>query len=401
MQAKLLTGAAIGNAIERYMAEYNEYHWAVAWATSTWLSSALFENKGKIQSVTFGIDFAQTAPEVIEQFISVSGVFVASEFSKGTYHPKVYGFRSGDKAAVIVGSANFTNGALTKNLEACISLVGSIHDEPIADVFAFIEVAQKYGRPITKEFAAWYRVGHNRIARLAKAPRNPLANLNQLAINGFTSGITQLNWDEYVIRVKKNGFHDIQKSLKLLMTCQQWFASVPSFANLRTAERKAIAGILGEYQKEKGILDQEWGWFGSMTGSGYFANLIDTNSRSISKALDAIPNAGPVSVDDYDRFCDSFLKAFAGLDRKGGVPTASRLLAMKRPDTFLCVCKPNIAQASKDMGFSKSTLDLSNYWDRVVEVIRACEWYNVSKPATNGRLWEFRAAMLDAIYYQP
>lgn len=54
------------------------------------------------------------------------------------------------------------------------------------------------------------------------------------------------------------------------------------------------------------------------------------------------------------------------------------------------------------MGFAKSTLTLENYWERVIEVIQASEWYNVEKPEDrNGPLWECRAAMLDAILYRP
>lgn len=34
------------------------------------------------------------------------------------------------------------------------------------------------------------------------------------------------------------------------------------------------------------------------------------------------------------------------------------------------------------MSCAKSTLNLKNYWDRVVEVIRSSEWYNIDKPKT-------------------
>ena len=54
------------------------------------------------------------------------------------------------------------------------------------------------------------------------------------------------------------------------------------------------------------------------------------------------------------------------------------------------------------MGFAKTTLNLDNYWNKVVEVTRASDWYNFDKPkARNGQIWECRAAMLDAIFYDP
>lgn len=75
---------------------------------------------------------------------------------------------------------------------------------------------------------------------------------------------------------------------------------------------------------------------------------------------------------------------------------------MKRPDTFLCVCGPNVAAASEAMGFAKSTVNLENYWDRVVQTIRLSDWYNAPQPSSRDReIWNFRAAMLDAILYRP
>ena len=75
---------------------------------------------------------------------------------------------------------------------------------------------------------------------------------------------------------------------------------------------------------------------------------------------------------------------------------------MKRPDTFLCVSKPNLELASRQLGFAKSTLDLEDYWDKVVEPIRATDWWSTAKPrGPEGELWEGRAAMLDAIFYDP
>ncbi|UCF76137.1 MAG: hypothetical protein JSU71_02130 [Betaproteobacteria bacterium] len=76
---------------------------------------------------------------------------------------------------------------------------------------------------------------------------------------------------------------------------------------------------------------------------------------------------------------------------------------MKRPDTFVCISKPNETEASARMGFSRTTLNLQNYWDKVVEVLRLAEWYNADKPddAKEGELWENRAAILDAILYRP
>ena len=149
-------------------------------------------------------------------------------------------------------------------------------------------------------------------------------------------------------------------------------------------------------------LDQDWGWFGSMRGAGDFMNRIAENDRSLARAVDSIPQKGEITRAHFDRFVGLFVKAFDGSERVGGVSTATRLLAMKRPDVFLCVSKPNAAQAAASMGFAKSTLTLETYWNRVVEIIRASDWYNCDKPrGRDGRIWECRAAMLDSIFYRP
>ncbi len=48
-----------------------------------------------------------------------------------TFHPKIYLGRRGDEVRAVIGSANLTGGLAT-NLEAAVSLVGTLRDEPIA-----------------------------------------------------------------------------------------------------------------------------------------------------------------------------------------------------------------------------------------------------------------------------
>ena len=212
-----------------------------------------------------------------------------------------------------------------------------------------------------------------------------------------------MNWVQYVRAVRGSDYHNIDTSLDLLRTAQAWLSAACSFDDLSTPQRKAIAGVIGEQEKSlDDRLNRDWGWFGSMRGAGDFKNRISENDRFLAQAVDSIPQKGEIRREHFDRFVRLFSQAFKNSHRVGGVATASRLLAMKRPDVFLCISKPNISAAAKKMGFAKSTLSLENYWDRVVENIRASHWYNTDKPeGQDGQLWECRAAMLDAIFYQP
>jgi hypothetical protein len=182
------------------------------------------------------------------------------------------------------------------------------------------------------------------------------------------------------------------------------FARVSSFSELSTLEWKAIAGVIGERQQiEGGLGGHEWTWFGSMKGMGDFANRVSEKDRALSNAVDAIPRSGNITKFQYEVFCEHFIRAFENSTRKGGVPTASRLLAMKRPDMFVCISKPNKQGISNDLAFSASTLNLENYWERVVEPIGRSPWFNEERPVSGqlADLWDGRVAMLDAIYYEP
>lgn len=401
MEVAFLNAAAASRAISRLTASYDELHWAVAWGSHTPLAELLIRYANKFRNVTFGIAFSQTDPDLVEALVGMDNCYVATKFSRGTYHPKVYCFRSGERIAAVVGSANFTRGGLGNNLEAAVELSGTIHDPALADLLEFTKLSASYGEPVTQLLADRYRLTCKRAARLPKAPRDPLASTASLSSKAISSRLLAMGWDQYSLAVRGARHHDVDRSLELLRITQTWLASVRSFANLQPPHRKALAGVIGNKEKVGPELDRDWGWFGSMSGMGDFANRIKENDTYLARAVDSIPQKGEVTNEHFDRFAGLFVQAFRNSQRVGGVPTASRLLAMKRPDVFLCISEPNLNQAAEEMGFAKSTLRLDNYWDRVVEPIRSADWYNVEKPeGADGELWEGRAAMLDAVLYR-
>jgi hypothetical protein len=398
MKVEFLEAKAVRLRLAQYMDEYNEFHWAVAWGSHADMAERLIKHRAKFRNVTFGVAFSQTDPDFIDALVGIANGYVATKFKSGTYHPKLYGFRSGRQVAAVVGSANFTGGGLSRNLEAAVAITGTMDDPALAAIVAFTGACAKYGRHVTQSYADAYRASCVRADRLPKAPRDPVPE-ERLAAAG---AVMAMDWDEYVRRVSASRHHDVGRSLELVAIARRWFATERSFARFTEPQRKAVAGILGEYQKDGADLDRDWGWFGSMRGAGDFANRIERNDQSLAKALDGIPSGGEVTREQYDRFCRLFRQAFQKSSRTGGVPTATRLLSMKRPDTFLCVCKPNIVEVAKALGFARTTLDLDNYWERVVEPIRLSSWYNADKPdLPDGELWEARVAMLDTLFYRP
>lgn len=83
------------------------------------------------------------------------------------------------------------------------------------------------------------------------------------------------------------------------------------------------------------------------------------------------------------------------------IATATRLLAMKRPDSFLCVNSKNKHLLAKYLNIPPSNLTLENYWDLVIVPIRQSSWFNIKNPIQGKDFWKFRVALLDALIYEP
>jgi len=400
---KFLRGADIERSIKSLVAEHEELHWAVAWATLTPFAESVLANLCDRSTVSVGLAFSQTDPDFVAAMIGKDGCRVVSRFPGGTFHPKVYAFQTKEKVDAIIGSANFTRGGLGKNCEAAVLLTGNSSDPALRDILSFVQECARRGQPVTAELASRYRASWRLADRKSKAERDPLEALSRNSFKGLSSDCVTMSWQQYVAMIRASQIHELNERLRLLQTVQAWLASVDSFKDLSTWQRKAVAGFLGIYDRAgEDELNQGWEAFGSMRGAGDFMNRVDQNDRHLAQAIDSIPQKGEVTRSDYDRFTKLFARAFSESSRKGGVATATRLLAMKRPDVFLCISKPNERAAAQAMGFARTTLDLGNYWDRVVEVIRASNWHSVEKPSgEEGRIWEGRAAMLDSIYYQP
>jgi len=139
-----------------------------------------------------------------------------------------------------------------------------------------------------------------------------------------------------------------------------------------------------------------------MGGAGTFAKLIGRQDGALADALDLIPKRGDVTERQFDAYVMAFTKAFSGSVRTARLGPATRLLAMKRPDIFVCVNAGNRARLAGALSFAPTTLSLDNYWKRVIEPIQQAPWFCGPRPADrNMELWDARVAMLDAIYYFP
>ena len=260
MSVEFLTSIDVEKALRRLMDEYDEFHWAVAWGTDNPLSDQLLSRSAKFKAVTFGLAFAQTDPKLVKALVGVAGSYVVTKFPGGTYHPKVFAFRSKGRAAAIVGSANFTRGGLSSNHEASVLITGTADDGALADVLAFTATSARLGMAVTAELAERYRLSHELAAMKPRQPRDPLDEIPQDSVKGLSSPLVSMSWKEYARSVRGSQQHHVGNSLGLLRTAQAWLAAVPSFGDLSTPQRKALAGVIGEADKAlSDELGQDWG----------------------------------------------------------------------------------------------------------------------------------------------
>jgi len=400
MKVTFLVQAGITSALKELMQGFDEFYWAVAWGTENKLAVDLVSDKKKIKRLIFGTHFYQSDPNLLERFKNEKFARVMPNDATGTFHPKVYLFIKGDKAAVVVGSANFTNGAMNKNNEAAVLIEGATTDETMVRVRKMVDEVWSSGDEIDQEFLDDYRLQHHATARHRKELEKQRKNVKP-GKGAANKKFRFWSWDEYKKEVKEDRYHFYDGRLKLLKEARELFVKADSFLELGDDELRAIAGFLGKgISLRKGGVD-EWGWFGSMKGAGDFKNLILTRNQYISDALETIPMIGEVSKDQFDGYIKLFNKAFAKASHKGGVPTASRLLSMKRPDMFVCVNNKNRTKLGKDLGFAPTTLTFDKYWDDVIMPITESVWWQATRPSgKDGQLWDGRTAMLDSIYYE-
>jgi len=81
--------------------------------------------------------------------------------------------------------------------------------------------------------------------------------------------------------------------------------------------------------------------------------------------------------------------------------TSSRLLALKRPDYFICVDSKNRDKLTEEFDIRKSGLDYERYWFEIVGRLIDTPWWKSLPPSDPVELeaWQGRAAMLDALFY--
>jgi HKD family nuclease len=387
-------GRTLDLKLRALIESHSNISFAVAWASpGSAAFSAICAARHKIRKAVIGTHFYQTHPDVLDEFIGFDKCRFIMQ-PQGVFHPKAFLFWSNSAWDLLIGSANLTRGALTKNTELLLH-VSSKDTNNVLKTEAKGAIAEFWGQgqAISKKDADAYR-------GLWEAQQAALKRISgTYGGTGETKApiqtqIMTMSWSEFLNLVKEDPTHKAEDRCNLLELANKCFRSHRSLSKMELGMRKTIAGLPTDW-------NEHWGWFGSMSGAGYYHQAINTNNSHISKALDLIPSDGAVTYEIYRRYIDRFVQAFP--NGRHGVGIASRLLALKRPDQFVCLNSKNRVALCADFGIKLSGLDYTRYWDDVICRIMDSVWWNSPRPkqAMEARFWNGRAALLDALFYNP
>jgi HKD family nuclease len=397
----LTTTKELDQVFRQWYGKADNIRIVTAWATMDCAArDGLEKARSKISTMVVGLDFYTTSPSFLESFLSV--IRIGTSLQGGTFHPKVYLFEAGEGFCYVMGSSNFTRGGFGDNTELNICVEGRKTDLLFRQVTEFINQQEEQSEAITKTEIRDYRAQFEKL----KETRRLLTKYRPTAESQATTRTVkgkeaagdalpdQLNrtWPEFrdLLLAPKRKQRVVGRTadgpgyLQTAERCRDLFAQHGRLASIPPADRKFIGGIT-----------KEGGWFGSMKGSGRFGTRLNNSPAILDAALDHIPRTGGVRKRDFDDFKANY--KWEG----SGVGNASRLLAMKRPDLFVCIDSKNRRGIAEAFDVTASSLQtFEGYWDLMQRVWR-CPWRRSPRPGTalERRIWNARVALLDSLYY--
>ena len=387
-------GHSLDSKLVKLAQKHEHVAFAVAWASSgTNAFAAIASARKKIKRAVIGTHFYQTHPDVLDEFVGFKKCHFVLQ-PHGVFHPKVYLFWSKSSWDLLIGSANLTKGALSKNTELLIHVSNKDSDEKLrSQAEQIITDYWGQGELVTDREALRYRDLWKSQQSSLRRVSGKYSSSNKSKAPVHTE-IMSMSWAVFLKKVKADPHHGFEERCELLDLARDEFSTHNLFSDMTLGVRKTIAGLPNDW-------NEHWGWFGSMSGAGYYHQAINGNNIHISEALKSIPLGGTVTSECYHAYIEEFIQAFP--NGRDGVSTGSRLLALKRPDQFVCLDSKNKSQLCKDFGIKQSGMDYNRYWDDVVCRIMDSVWWNSPMPSKKAakRVWLGRAAMLDAIFYQP
>lgn len=382
----ILSSDELRDVFIKNMDTYGHFYCSVAWAgdpTKFIVGNKIIKNLKKINKAIVGLHFYQTHPDFIEKFIGHKGVRFIKE-TDGVFHDKIYLFvNSPEDWVAIVGSSNLTSGGFIKNSEC--NVVFSNKDDVSGELFkSLIErIETNWGNSFCfneKELA-----NYKEIYNLQSRRRDGLSKVRKSyahTING--SELLLMTWEEFYAKIQQ--YEGLETRINVLKTAQSLFKSTNHFFDLDELDKKKICG----YRLKKA---EEWCCFGTINNGQIRSAMLE---KRIGQAIDGIPLKGKVKKSQFEKYVSIFLNVG---NWKDPIASVTRLLAIKRPDIFICVNGQNKAGLAKGLNIPQNNITLDNYWDEIIVPIQNAIWYNGSPQGSSQQnIYKNRVALLDLFY---
>jgi HKD family nuclease len=399
----ILSGKSTETALLELMEKCTSFSVAVAWATVNDVFEAVKKYEKKLDYMIVGVDFYQTHPDVLNWMKKnkKKGMFVGNS-KNGIFHPKIFLFEFDDKEnnTLVIGSANLTAAAFSRNEEASVRLKVTKEDSSAATLIA---TWARSGIPIASFNTDEYRTDYLVKGRAVRQA------LNSRKSKEFKENpdLLELSFDEYYLLCTKDPFHYFKDRLDLLDFCAR--------PNLSHDEFCCVAGI--KSLRPVGELGLEYyGLFGSMGADAAFRDTVKHEKHwvglhTLYQSVSPIGKVTNATAKSFIENVEAHVNAYFGnkYEKKNHLSAATRLLALRRPDLFFCVNGANGKRLADDLGITVNGKDGVKTVDgylQTVEMLRKSTWGSSLIPKITGdqnllRCWKGRVAMIDSIYYEP
>ena len=361
------------------------------------------QEHGRLEIVV-GWDFDGTDPRFLRKFRQ--SLRVKPRGGGTTFHPKAYLFTRGNSFDAIVGSSNLTRGGFDGNVELNLHIAGSVHEPHFRSLDAYIQRQWESAREVSEvdieQYQSHWRKARSR-ARRSQEPR-PKSPVGHSKPQVIVDPRLDISWSEFFSQLRRvdGAKHpvfrrpDEESYLGVVAYARDCFSRKVSLARMTRVERSNVAAT---------NTHSMYGYFGTTHSAGQFTHAILDSPASIDRALDRIPFdcRRRVSKDEFDIFFRNFEKFAQSVPKpRPGVGCASRLLAMKRPEAFICVNGENRSRLARAFGFSDGELRTAGGYWRFSEHVWSLPWYNSPQPRIRVQLeaWRARAALVDALYFE-
>lgn len=351
-------------------------------------------NVGKLRKVIIGTQFAQTEPLLLKHLHVHASRHPECTFrvvvrGSGTFHPKIAVGRKGGEVRVLMGSSNLTEGGFGLNTELNMLLALDAKSVPARAFDDFIDQCLSKGEQLDLGWLEAYELDYK-----ARPRQNGWVNAARWHFETIED--IDLDWDSYV----KALFSQVNRPLgadvllSLFHPERSYFAELDRMAPIVATKAKFQDWIESERMSALGLKPAS-GYLGRMKRASMAIHLVRHQPEVVGRFLDAVPKSGPVPN-------DVFVHAIEGLMNipDVGIGVATRLLAAIRPDLFLPV--NNASQDEVTRLFGMQVKQPQHYLE-LMDRIWATPWFRSPRPSEEqqARLWDNRAALLDALIYRP